>query len=365
MNLKLSGVSKRYDTKPVLSKIDLTVTEGEFVALLGESGCGKTTMLSAIAGLVGIDAGTIEIDGRLCSSPERSLPPEDRNIGMVFQDGALWPHMSVFQNVAFGLQVRRMREREQKRRVAEVLDLVKMGGLEQRYPHQLSGGQRQRVSIARALAPQPALLLMDEPLSSLDAQLRQQMRWDLLRIVQESGTTTIFVTHDQSEALSMADRVVLLNAGRIEQEGSPTDLYHRPQTAFAAQFLGGTNLIPGRVLRTSGETHTVDCGQFILDAHGPVGSGDVLVMVRPQDILLDAAPAGEGSHLRARIVQRAFQGSSWQYLVHSGDGRGLGLEVWSNKELHSGAEVELWLGSEVCRTVCADGVFNSREAIVV
>lgn len=362
MKLHISDVSKSYGTKRVLKGIDLTIGEGEFVALLGESGCGKTTLLSAIAGLIGIDSGRIALDDLEWSTPGRSVPPEQRNIGMVFQDGALWPHMNVYQNVSFGLQVRGLRSREQDTRVTEVLRLVKMEGLETRYPHQLSGGQRQRVSIARALAPWPELLLMDEPLSSLDAKLRQQMRWELLRIVEKAGTTTLFVTHDQSEALSMADRVVLLNEGQIEQQGAPTDLYRQPKSLFAAAFLGGGNLIPGRVVQSTNGTHAVDCGGVVLHAGGNASDGEVYVMVRPMDISFDPRPDERGSAIRGTIIQRAFQGASWQYLLRGEHNDELILEVWSPSERAVGADVEVWLGASACTIVSAPEKDGPRHA---
>ena len=233
-----------YGATPVLHDVDLDVHKGELVSLLGPSGCGKTTTLNIIAGFLEPSRGTVSLGGRVVNQ----VPPYRRNTGMVFQSYALFPHMNVFDNVAFGLRIRRLPAAETARRVREALALVRLEGLGDRAIRQLSGGQQQRVAIARALAIDPLVLLMDEPLSNLDAQLRRQMRVELRRLQRQVGITTIFVTHDQEEALTLSDRLVVMNHGRIEQVGTPVELYRKPRTAFVAQFLGHPNFLSGEVV---------------------------------------------------------------------------------------------------------------------
>ncbi len=243
--LLLDRVSKRFGPAdpPAVDGLSLRVAEGEILALLGPSGCGKTTTLRLIAGLESPDAGTITLRGQVVAGPGRAVPPEERGIGIVFQDYALFPHLTVADNVAFGLP----RDGATGARVEPVLDLVGLGGFGARYPHELSGGQQQRVALARALAPAPALMLLDEPFSNLDADLRAQMRDEVERILRTSGTTAVFVTHDQEEAFTLADRVGVLQAGRIEQLAPPQELYHRPATRFVAAFVGAADFLPGLV----------------------------------------------------------------------------------------------------------------------
>lgn len=362
MYIAISNLAKSFGDKVVLQDISLNVEKGRLVALLGPSGCGKTTLLNALAGLIDIDGGSIRVGGQLYSGRGQTLPPERRKIGMVFQDFALWPHMTVYENIAFGLKVQKLARSLVAQRVTHVLETVRMGGFEKRYPHQLSGGQKQRVAIARALAPEPAVLLMDEPLSSLDAKLREEMRWELLGIVQHEGMTTVYVTHDQIEALSMADHVVVMNQGRIEQQGSPTALYRQPCTVFTASFLGASNLYSGpiRSRDTLRQTVTVDCGGFLLEA---VESGDArgdraTVAVRPSDIRLHAedADAGvdsgmAGSRARAIVVQRAFHGVTWQYRVSLDGADGVRCEVWHEEALPVGTPVRLHFPLSACLTV--------------
>jgi len=242
--LLLDRVSKRFRAAdpPAVDGLSLRVTEGEILALLGPSGCGKTTTLRLIAGLESPDAGTITLRGQIVAGPGRAVPPEERGVGIVFQDYALFPHLTVADNVAFGLP-----RAARRSRVEAVLELVGLGGFGPRYPHELSGGQQQRVALARALAPAPALLLLDEPFSNLDADLRAQMRDEVERILRTSGTTAVFVTHDQEEAFTLADRVGVLLAGRIEQLAPPQELYHRPATRFVAAFVGAADFLPGVV----------------------------------------------------------------------------------------------------------------------
>ena len=242
--LLLDGVSKRFSPTdpPAVDGLSLRVAEGEILALLGPSGCGKTTTLRLIAGLENPDAGTITLRGQVVAGPGRAVPAEERGIGIVFQDYALFPHLTVADNVAFGLP-----RAARRSRVEPVLDLVGLGGFGPRYPHELSGGQQQRVALARALAPAPALMLLDEPFSNLDADLRAQMRDEVERILRTSGTTAVFVTHDQEEAFTLADRVGVLQAGRMEQLAPPQELYHRPATRFVAAFVGAADFLPGLV----------------------------------------------------------------------------------------------------------------------
>lgn len=354
--ISMNGVSKEFGGRVVLYDISFNLEQGKLLALLGPSGCGKTTLLNALAGLVDIDGGSISIDGTLYSKPGYSLAPEQRKIGMVFQDFALWPHMTVFENVAFGLRVKRASRRVIHDRVMEVLQTVRMVGFEKRYPHQLSGGQKQRVAIARALAPEPAVLLMDEPLSSLDAKLREEMRWQLMEIVRKTGITTVYVTHDQIEALTMADHVILLNQGRMEQEGTPMELYQSPRTEFCASFIGASNLLPCNIVNHMGSWAKIDVDGFRTTAkiYDDTISGTAVWMVRPNEISIvtDAGvTTDEATYVKAVIFQRAFQGDTWQYRVRLDGQSHVSLEIWNEQAREVGDAVLLCIPREAARLV--------------
>lgn len=293
--LQLRGVSKQFGTKsaPVLavSDVSLTVDPGEFIALLGPSGCGKTTTLRLIAGFERVNAGTIEIDGALMAGDSVHVQPERRRVGMVFQEYALFPHVSVLANIEFGL--RRMSAADKRARTKEILDLTGLAGLEGRMPHELSGGQQQRVALARALAPNPALILLDEPFSNLDAGLRARVRAELGEILHATEATAVFVTHDQEEALSMVDRVAVMLDGSVKQVASPHELYTNPATRSVAEFIGDANFLPG-----FGQGDTIECELGVLTArqrvHGPVD-----ILLRPESIeLLPAQPGLPAARVR-------------------------------------------------------------------
>lgn len=352
MNLIIEDVTKYYGSKLVLDRISLTIPEGSCVALLGPSGCGKTTLLNAIAGLTEIDGGKIRSDQITWSAQGCNMVPEERNIGMVFQDFALWPHMNVFENIAFSLRLKKRSSGIIKEQVADALSTVDMRGFEKHYPSQLSGGQKQRVAIARALVTKPSLLLMDEPLSSLDAQLREKMRWEIMRIVREAGITTIYVTHDQAEALSLADQVVLLNRGRIEQAGSPTQLYHEPATVFAAHFLGSSNLLQGRVLDSNDGYSIVNCQGLKVYTSGKLQPGqETTIMIRSTDIMINTQRPGPGALFKAEVLQRSFQGVNWQYIVTIEKEPRISFEVWNTQEIAVSEIVQLWLPADRCLAV--------------
>lgn len=289
--LRLAGLTRRFGSHVAVDGIDLNVAPGEFVTLLGPSGCGKTTTLNMIAGFLAPDAGRIVLAGRQVED----LPPFRRDLGMVFQDYALFPHMTVAENVAFGLKMRRVSARDAAQRVQEALAMVKLDGLEARRPLQLSGGQRQRVALARALVIRPAMLLLDEPLSNLDLKLREEMRIEISALQRRSGIATIFVTHDQGEALTMSDRIAVMRAGRIEQLGSPTEIYERPATRFVAGFIGSINMLAARIAGPAGADGyaALDTGAGAARARIPVGAGDVVTLtIRPERLRLGDAPPG-------------------------------------------------------------------------
>ena len=308
--VEVRNAVKRYGALAALDEVTLAVPEGEFFGLLGPSGSGKTTLLRAIAGFVVPDSGEIRIDGQRIEG----VPVHKRGIGMVFQNYALFPHLSVFDNVAFGLSVRGVAAGEIRSRVAEALRLVRLSGLEERRPRQLSGGQQQRVALARALVTRPKVLLLDEPLGALDKRLRQEMQVELKLIQRTVGITTIFVTHDQEEALTLSDRIAILSEGRLVQVGPPAEVYERPATRFAAEFLGEANLFSGRV--DGGALRTAS-GLAIFSAR-PMPSGEALIAVRPEKIQLadPGARAAEGANrITGQILRSIYSGSSIAYRI--------------------------------------------------
>jgi len=289
-SVEIIAVSKSFGRTRVLQDVDLSIADGEFLALLGPSGCGKTTLLRLIAGLERPDAGRILIGSEEMAAPGRFVEPEDRALGMVFQSYALWPHMSVFGNVEFGLAVQRVGRDERRRRVERALAAVGLTGLEHRRPQALSGGQRQRAALARCLALEPRLILLDEPLANLDAHLRHSMQIEFRRIHAESGTTFVFVTHDQVEAMALADRVAVMHEGQLQQLGTPEDLYSRPATAMVAGFVGKGALLPVSVNGPDGaDGVSIDVGGQPMRAAGHSAPGPALLCLRPEDVQVTAA----------------------------------------------------------------------------
>jgi iron(III) transport system ATP-binding protein len=324
--LQLEHVSHHYGTVRALDDVTLAVQSGTLMCLLGPSGCGKTTLLRIVAGLEQLQAGRVSIAGQVVADERGAVPPERRRVGLVFQDYALFPHLDVNGNVAFGLP----RGQDRKRRVVEVLDLVGLQGFGTRMPHQLSGGQQQRVALARALAPRPSLLLLDEPFSNLDAALRARVRADVRRILEAAETTAIFVTHDQEEALSLADEIALMWNGQIVQVGTPDLLYDRPTNLDVATFLGEADVLAG-----SASGRIVVCELGTLPTTDPA-EGDVRVMIRPEAIRLNSAPGGHGL-----IVGREFYGHDQLVAVRLGSGLVVRARLGPGEPLPSGERVEL------------------------
>ncbi len=295
--LTVHGLSKRYGDVPAVVDVSLTVPAGAFLALLGPSGCGKTTILRLLAGLELPDAGVIHLAGRPVFSDRDGIfvPAGDRGVGLVFQSYALWPHMTVFENIAFGLRVRRQDHATIAEAVRQALTYMQLQGLDGRYPQELSGGQQQRVALARMLVARPRVFLMDEPLSNLDARLRMDMRGELKRIHRDAGATTVYVTHDQGEALTMATHVAVMRAGRIEQIGTPREIYRRPASLFVADFVGspGINRIGGRLV-ADGETAVLEtaAGRFATTAPAVLGGREVVAAIRPEDLELSGPDSG-------------------------------------------------------------------------
>ena len=328
--VELDRLGKRFGAEVAVREVSLSVRQGEFVTLLGPSGCGKTTTLRCIAGLERPDVGEIRIDGRVVASGERGIhvPPEDRNIGMVFQSYAVWPHMTVFDNVAYGLRVRRAGRQEIKERTGQALELVGLAHLADRYATKLSGGQRQRVALARAIVYRPKVVLFDEPLSNLDAKLREQMRVELVRLQRDVGITSIYVTHDQSEALVMSDRVVVMEGGVIQQIGDPRTIYGRPANAFVANFLGVANLLEGTLLSGTGVLCEVEIPlggtqpPVHLRAIGAAGASRdprIILSVRPEDLALHLTrPDGAPNLIEGEVIDTVYLGSFLNCQVRAG-----------------------------------------------
>ncbi len=361
-SITIENLTKRYsgaegDNAAVLD-LNLAVGAGEFLTLLGPSGCGKTTTLRLIAGYLTPDAGTISVAGRLLSSPEMVVPPEARGMGMVFQNYAVWPHKTVFENVVFGLKIRRLAGAAAREKVALVLDLVNLAGLEKRYPSELSGGQQQRVALARSLVVEPALLLLDEPLSNLDAKLREHMRSELKQLQRRTGITFVYVTHDQAEALALSDRIAVMYQGRLQQFGTPREVYRQPANRVVADFMGLVNFVPGYILRGPGGGFVVAAGplQLPIDLPPGLGAGDrVDLAIRPETIEL-AMPGKPGAKgVRARIEEHNYLGNFTEYVVAVGDLR-LRVQANADAEFVPGSEALLSIDAGRCKVFAASDI---------
>ncbi|MGH7388949.1 MAG: ABC transporter ATP-binding protein [Candidatus Rokuibacteriota bacterium] len=342
----LDGLVKRFGAVTAVKEVTLEVADREFVTLLGPSGCGKTTLLRLVAGFVAPDAGAIRVGGATLSTPERVVPPEQRGMGMVFQNYAVWPHKTVYENVAFGLEVRKVARAEARQRVARVLELVNLAGLEGRYPNQLSGGQQQRVALARSLVVEPSILLLDEPLSNLDAKLRERMRWELKELQRRTGITFVYVTHDQAEAMALSDRIAVMAEGRVLQYGSPRDVYARPASRAVADFMGLVNIVPGRVVGASGDDGLVAlAGQHTVRVALPPQASEgqaVQVAVRPESLTLTS----EG--IPGKVAEATYLGNLTDCHVTLHDGTRVRVQAGPGAALAVGQRVHVRVDGDAC-----------------
>jgi len=353
--VRLENIGKRYGDVWAVRHVDLEIATGEFYTLLGPSGCGKTTLLRTIAGFVSPDEGAVFLDGQSVNR----LPPWKRNLGMVFQNYALWPHMTVFENVAFGLKERKIPRREMAPRVTKALEQVGLKGTEQRRPSQLSGGQQQRVALARTLVIQPRVLLLDEPLSNLDAKLRQEMRIELLKLQRDIGLTTIYVTHDQEEALTLSTRIAVMNLGKVIQEGKPREIYESPRERFVAAFVGKSNFFSGTIVQASDGLWGIQTeeGFTIKAAAPPDGKGadngrKVVLYVRPEaiDLIDPSHQPPQANRITGRIAASAYQGSLVEYEIESA-----GRLIRAN-DTHPGSKPLFQRGDETTVTFAPEDV---------
>ena len=349
-SVELRGLTKRYGEAAVVNDVSLTIEHGRLVCLLGPSGCGKTTTLRLIAGFVEPSAGEIRVGNRLISSPARTLPPERRNMSMIFQSYALWPHMTVAENVAYGLKLRKIDRATAARKLDAILATTHLAELAQRYPGELSGGQQQRVALARALIVEPETLLLDEPLSNLDANLREEMRFEVRRLHDEYRYTTVYVTHDQSEAMTTADVIAVMNAGRIEQAGSPEDIYDRPRSEFVARFIGSSNVLKGQALD---ETHLSCAGGTLRCSGDKLSAGsEGAIAVRQHVIRIWMKEPGNMENLLPGTVARqVFLGPSRDYLIAISDGTQLRVVASAAENIPQGTPVWLHLPPDRCRVL--------------
>jgi iron(III) transport system ATP-binding protein len=349
-SVELRSLTKRYGDLAVVDDVSLTIEHGRLVCLLGPSGCGKTTTLRLIAGFVEPSAGEIRVGDQLVSSPARTVPPERRNMSMIFQSYALWPHMTVAKNVAYGLELRKLDRATIKQKVAQILATTQLSQLADRYPGELSGGQQQRVALARALIVEPETLLLDEPLSNLDANLREEMRFEVRRLHDEYRYTTVYVTHDQSEAMTTADVIAVMNAGKIEQAGSPEDIYDRPRSEFVARFIGSSNIVKGKALD---ESHISFCDVPLRCTGSKLVAGaPAAVSVRQHVIRLWAsAPQAMENVVPATVIRQVFLGNSRDYMVAAADGTQLRVVTSPAENIPQGAPVWLHLPADRCRVL--------------
>jgi iron(III) transport system ATP-binding protein len=348
-SVELRGLTKRYGDLAVVNDVSLRIEHGLLVCLLGPSGCGKTTTLRLIAGFVEPSAGEIAVGDRVVSSAARTLPPEQRNMSMIFQSYALWPHMTVAENVAYGLKLRKLDRALISKKVSAMLATTKLDALAARYPAELSGGQQQRVALARALIVEPETLLLDEPLSNLDANLREEMRFEVRRLHDEYRYTTVYVTHDQSEAMTTADLIAVMNLGKIEQAGSPEEIYNRPRSEFVARFIGSSNIVKG----IARDAATLEVAGATLRCVGePMKAGrPASISVRQHDIRIAQAVPGAENVLPATVIRHVFLGNSRDYMVELADGTQLRAVASPEQSIPQGEKIWLELPAQKCRVL--------------
>jgi iron(III) transport system ATP-binding protein len=350
-SVELRGLTKRYGGAAVVDDVSLHIEHGLLVCLLGPSGCGKTTTLRLIAGFAEPSAGEIAVGDRVVSSVARTLPPEQRNMSMIFQSYALWPHMTVTENVAYGLKLRKLDRALIAEKVAAILATTRLEALSERYPGELSGGQQQRVALARALIVEPETLLLDEPLSNLDANLREEMRFEVRRLHDEYRYTTVYVTHDQSEAMTTADLIAVMNAGRIEQAGTPEEIYNRPRSEFVARFIGSSNVVKGKALDAS---HIEIAGASLRCTGEPMSAGaPAAISIRQHEVRLslDEPAATARNTIAATVIRHVFLGNSRDYMVELADGTQLRVVTSADQSVPQGEKVWLELPPQRCRVL--------------
>ncbi len=351
-SILLEDLTKYYQKNSVVNSFNLNIAEGELIALLGPSGCGKTTTLRMLAGFISPDRGQILVDDRVISSPQQTIPPEKRNMSMIFQSYAIWPHKTVLENVAFGLQLRRLKREEIGARVARALEIVHLGKLAKRYPSELSGGQQQRIALARAIVVEPKIMLFDEPLSNLDASLRNAMRNEIRTLHDRLGLTSIYVTHDREEALVLADRIVVMNSGKIQQIGTPEEIYESPTSPFVAEFIGRYNILEGTLL-SSGQVDVRGTLFQSQDLAADLNVGETVALcIRPDSIEINLTSDNNSNLncLPAAIEYQEYLGECREYSVRLQNSH-ISLKVRTpfNKRYPTGQQVYLTISPEFCR----------------